>query len=476
MFKGSIVVLLVILSFQLHAQDNCWFVLDSEYDLIWLSKPEILDIDGDGINEFTGTADKWSANYILKTDIVFDPDSSVVDWNGDGFVNDQDADGLPCIGTEETPFTGFFNGGYHTIHNLYKKASSDRIGLFGVINGATIENLRLENIRIYSDDNYNGGIVGRATEQLAPGDSNIIRHCSVSGLFILSSTTNNLYTGGIIGRTDNTHIRECASFMEMYAIGDSLVNRRVGGIVGQIQGDASVKDSYSVSLVSAYEQSGLLVARSYDDAEIEISNSYAAGSIQSTSDTAQSTLGVFAGVVGSPLMSSCYYDADLSSFPGVGESDGSIDISGLTSAQFSDPLNFTDWDFEHTWQIEDVDGVMRPRLIWEENLDSPSTKIPCPPKSSCLAPVLQWERTKLPSFVRKEAPTEFSIYPNPASRYLVITTKHYPVNFHILNMLGQKTISGSITSNRHQIDIQDLPSGVFILNIENRSELFIIHR
>ena len=449
-----------------------WFAIDSEYDLVWLSMPDLLDTNGDGINEFENLESKWSANYVLSDNLEFDQDSSKVDWNGDGAVDDSDLAGLPSIGTSLIPFKGKFNGNYHSIKNLLKTGSSNRNGLFGVINGASIENLRLENLKFYSDDNYNGGIVGRADMDLQPGDSNIIRRCMVTGLFYLTMNDDNLYTGGIIGRTDNAQISECVSFLSMYAVGDSLDNRRVGGIAGQIQGKTSIVDCYSISTVSTYEQSGLLVARSYDDNGVVIRNSYAAGTISGTSDTVQSTRVVFAGLLDAPGISSCYFDTTLSDFPEVGTTSSPVDVNGLTTTEFSDPANFKGWDFTNTWRIMDVNGTLRPRLVWEEMLDSLSDQ-DFPEKGFYPGPVLQWERTREPVFVPGNIKTAFRVYPNPADQYLIFEAEQYPANINIYNLLGHKILSIQIRQGENIIDIAPIPAGVYILKAGSMVSKFV---
>lgn len=61
--------------------------IDTPEDLIWLTDTLNLDADKDGTPDFDSVAVKWGANYRLVADITFDPDSSKVDWNGDGTVD-----------------------------------------------------------------------------------------------------------------------------------------------------------------------------------------------------------------------------------------------------------------------------------------------------------------------------------------------------------------------------------------------------
>jgi len=474
MIRTLVAVVFCIILFDISAQDIRWFVLDSPEDLIWLSRPDLLDSDGDGLDEFPDLQSKWSGNYFLADSIVFDADSSEVDWNGDGLIDYTDLDGFHGIGTEEYPFKGTFDGRFNQIVNLYITGVYQRKGLFGAINGATIENLKLEQLKLYSNTNYNGGIVARADQVLAPGDSNIIRRCSVSGIFVLSNESNNLYTGGIIGRTDNTQIIECSSSLKMFAIGDSLDNRRVGGIAGQLSGTASIKDSYSISTVSAYEQSGLLLARSYDDAGVSIRNCYASGSIRSTTDTARSSLGVFAGMLGTPDVVSCYFDSSLSEFPGVGVSDMPVNVIGLPTDGFSESGNFAGWDFKNTWKIREIETVLRPGLIWEDSLGLTSTVPPSLKSAPYLAPIHQWERTFTPAFLPERVFPGFLVYPNPTRHFIQIDSSQYPNDLSIYNLMGQKVLSKQILSGSERIDVSCLPSGMYILKTGHNTEVLIV--
>ena len=61
--------------------------------------------------------------------------------------------------------------------------------------------------------------------------------------------------------------------------------------------------------------------------------------------------------------------------------------------------------------------------------------------------------------------SSFSIYPNPASSNLTIAHESMnPVHYTLLNMMGQEMISGIATSQKEDISIDALPSGMYVLN------------
>ncbi|HRP02543.1 MAG TPA: hypothetical protein PLE30_07850, partial [Candidatus Kapabacteria bacterium] len=85
--------------------------------------------------ELSNTSSDWTGKYFIQTaNIVFNADSSPVDWDGNGTVewSGNDQYGFSPIGNNDTNFTGSYNGQNHTISNLYiNRTSSSYIGLFG---------------------------------------------------------------------------------------------------------------------------------------------------------------------------------------------------------------------------------------------------------------------------------------------------------------------------------------------------------
>lgn len=77
------------------------------------------------------------------------------------------------IGTSNWPFMGNFNGGGHKITGLNINNGSNNQGLFGFINGGTVQNLGLESVNVKSKSK-----VGAVTANLNGGT---ISHCYVTG-------------------------------------------------------------------------------------------------------------------------------------------------------------------------------------------------------------------------------------------------------------------------------------------------------
>lgn len=133
------------------------------------------------------------------------------------------------IGTKTDPYTGTFNGNNHSISGL-TVSGSDYVGLFGYVNGATIQSINLCDSQITATGNYAaGGIVGFATGAAK------IENCSTNKIGI--DAANSRHIGGIIGRGEfSTKISNCtntSSFGGTY---------HVGGIAGSLN-DGSITNS-----------------------------------------------------------------------------------------------------------------------------------------------------------------------------------------------------------------------------------------
>lgn len=126
------------------------------------------------------------------------------------------------IGTETASYTGTFNGNGHSISGL-SVSGSDYVGLFGYVNGATIQSINLCDSQITATGNYAGGIVGFATGAAK------IENCSTNKIGI--DAANSRHIGGIIGHGEVlTKISNCTNTSTLAGI------YNVGGIAGSLEG------------------------------------------------------------------------------------------------------------------------------------------------------------------------------------------------------------------------------------------------
>ena len=163
-------------------------------------------------------------------------------------------------------YSGTFDGDKHTISGLQISATAANQGLFGLINGATIQNLKVSG-EVSSTKSYVGGIVGKV-------QSGTIKNCSFAGTVTTSASggyaggivggtinpttitgcsnkasINGGVVGGILGFTKNTTIQDC------YNTGD-INGQKAGGIVGQNTTNSTITNAYNKGNISGTDRSG----------------------------------------------------------------------------------------------------------------------------------------------------------------------------------------------------------------------------
>jgi hypothetical protein len=193
-------------------------------------------------------------------------------------------------------FRGTFDGAGFVISGVYIDTAAPYQGLFGVVDGGKIKNVRVAASYIYGDD-YVGGIAGKIVNRgtiessFATGDVN--GNNIVGGLAgFHSGTMDRCYaTGTVVGKDSVGGLIGLSAGIvkSSYAAGDVAGNDNVGGLAGYTEKD-SIKDSYATGKVSGAKRVGGLVGNSNGYA---IVNSYAAGDVS----------GVGGGLIG-PLVGS----------------------------------------------------------------------------------------------------------------------------------------------------------------------------
>ena len=419
-----------------------FWLIDTPADFIWLcdTTSTLLDADNDGTADFESLGGKLAANYRLTADIVFDPVPANVDWNNDGTINETDAFGLWNIGGDPSPdFTGHFDGQYFTLENVYKysvNSARQRISLFGNANGAIIENFHLKNFNFSNNEDYGGAIVARANY----GGKNVFRRILVEGIYDHSfKTSGSLHTGGIAGRTSYSAIIECVVMMT--CISNDGTNR-IGALVGTMGDSTIIKNSYSISTLSAKEKVGQIVGYfEGSDGYSAIENCYAAG-VVSGIEPRDSEIGSFAGNLKALAPVSCYWDSSLDAI-GVVEGENTSGVVGLATNQFSNEANFTGWDFTNTWKMGTVKGVIRPYLRWQ---DLPGGTVISSSNDISTKQLLK-------------------VYPNPVSTNLTIENAPFNADYSLINLMGQTKKSGIVTSKRMTLNLEDCKQGIYLLKV-----------
>ena len=161
--------------------------------------------------------------FKLVTDISLNKSEQL--WKAIGntyYINENDYNG-PVYAPHHTNnytyyyyayFLGHFDGNEHVISGVQYYALKDNIGLFGIIDSATVCNLTIDDLIANPYSSYNiGGLVARAS-------NSTIYNCHTSGE--IHNSTNG---GGIVAIANKCRIEQCTANIDLYGT-------RVGGIVG----------------------------------------------------------------------------------------------------------------------------------------------------------------------------------------------------------------------------------------------------
>ena len=182
-------------------------------------------------------------------------------------------------------FAGTFDGNGKTISGLSISTSKSNQGLFGLINGATIKNLKVEGT-VYSTKSYVGGIVGKV-------QTGTIENCGFggSGSSVESKAE---YAGGIVGGLTSTGVKISGCYNKA-----SVTGKYAGGILGYWKTSAEIENCYNTGTISgSYNSAGIAGQLSSGN----IKNCYNIGKINAGSNA---TGGIF-GFSNAPI-TDCYY-------------------------------------------------------------------------------------------------------------------------------------------------------------------------
>lgn len=147
-----------------------------------------------------------------------------------------DTSWTPIGADEENPFTGIFDGGGHTVSNLYISSSENPYaGLFGFVEGGTVKNLSVSGT--ITNGWCIGGVVGMIQNTAA------VTNCASS--VKISTDSGTRYAGGVVGRNNSgSTVENCYNTGTVDVTGDSVIDPEtnghvsvsVGGVVGDNSG------------------------------------------------------------------------------------------------------------------------------------------------------------------------------------------------------------------------------------------------
>lgn len=302
-------------------------------------------------------------------------------------------------GFNNTPYTGTFDGGGHTIKGLYVNLPDVAVGLFGCLEDAVVRNLTVDGY--VQGRNTVGGIAGKAraygtapsTVENCRNDCHVVcEYGTGSGSFLYVSgivgsaadTTiagcvntgvveakgSNNYSSvaaGIVGILfGNVTVKNCYNTGEIKVTGDTLKEGTAGGIAGiDLHASNTVSDCYNVGAVTVNytgnrsnytaKVGGIMGDIYYSNTTV--SNCYSVGALTSATGTGTSYVGGVVGITNGTV-GNCYY-LDSTATKAVGNDGGTVDeaTGPKTAAQLGDGtvlalLINSRADSEHPWNSQ----------------------------------------------------------------------------------------------------------------------------
>ena len=205
---------------------------------------------------------RWGLVYKQTANIDADPS-----------INFNNGAGIIPIGNTSNAFTGKYDGQKFWIDDLHiNRSSSNEIGLFGVVNGAEIINVRLFDASIKGSTRV-GALAGEVTGK-STISSITITHSSVTG---------SITVGGVIGRTSSPGVHEYLAYTGnvsgvIISNGNSTTGNNIGGVVGKMQNNTLVNKKFFNGNISGSESIGGITGKSTSSSFVY--NSYSRGYIQ----------------------------------------------------------------------------------------------------------------------------------------------------------------------------------------------------
>ena len=261
-------------------------------------------------------------------------------------VSGGEAQGFKPIGTDDQPFTGYYDGGNHAIRGLFiNRPGQNDVGLFGVCKNekggdVSLKDLRLEGVTVVGGNRV-GGLAGawwgeakvsncRVTVQSVAGEEwvgGFIGHikyskgmsgCSATPMATESSVRGKGAVGGFAGAFGSySSISQCFSSLRVVCPSNDWHNW--GGFVGRVDGDnsskVSIEDCYSLGSVETKgdipEAVGGFAGYAY---EAKISRCYSTGAVARVMADGTRAYSTSKGFIGktssSEEVKNCYYQKD----------------------------------------------------------------------------------------------------------------------------------------------------------------------
>lgn len=174
------------------------YIISTAYDLAYLSE---------------NVAELYNADFIMTAD-----------------VDMSDLSSFAPIGTTDVAFSGTFDGNGKTVRNLTIDGTA-KVGLFAVLNGATVKNIKFAKADISATGGYAAVLAGQ-----------IIGNTTVSGITVDGAKveSRDLYAGIIVGAVDSV---DADVSIKDVTVNNSTINSEsnyVGAVAGRVNGKATI--------------------------------------------------------------------------------------------------------------------------------------------------------------------------------------------------------------------------------------------
>lgn len=234
------------------------------------------------------------------------------------------------IGDSVTAFKGEFRGNNHVISNLTINTADGHAGLFGYVEGGSIDSLGLKNCDITGLNNT-GGLAGEL-------DGGTISSCYVTG-----KVSGSELVGGLVGEVDSA-----GSINLSYSAATVSGGSFTGGLVGEMAERGKITSSYSVGNVTG---SGSYIGGLAGDSSGTITSSYAAGNVTGGDYTGGLVGQMFAGTITSSYASGRVFGGEM-----IGGLAGLVIEGSITSSYASGNVEGTNFVGGLAGQMDDFDA------------------------------------------------------------------------------------------------------------------------
>ncbi len=279
------------------------------------------------VTQLQNMSSDLTAHYVLVDDVDA---SGTSGWN--------EGNGFDPIGDSITKFTGSFDGNGYNITDLYINRPTNKVGLFGVLDG-TVANVSLKDVNI-TGSSYVGGLAGEYSIDVAA-----VVNSSVTG----EVTAEFDIVGGLIGfNSYHAVVKNC------YSTANVTGRINVGGLIGYNADYAVVKNCYSTANVTGLTRVGGLIGRNRGT----VNKTYAAGNVTATETSSSSDSGGLVGFHDGVGVYDSYWDTEeTGQTTGIKDKGGtSSNVFGLTTSEMTGDAaetNMSLLDFNDIWETTD---------------------------------------------------------------------------------------------------------------------------